>query len=132
MSQTPPPAPRPQTSGGKVGEIRSPGMVVLLTLITLGIYGIYWYYKSFQEMKDYSGQGVGGAVGLLLALFCGIVAVFLLPAEVGNLYEREGKPKPVSAVTAFWNLIPLLGFIIFIVKVQGALNDYWKSKDATS
>jgi hypothetical protein len=133
MSQTPPPPPPPPAAAatGQVGEIRSPVTVSLLTLVTCGIYGIYWYYKSFDEMKVYSGEGVGGAVGLLLTLFCGIVAAFLLPSEVGNLYARDGKEKPVSAVTAFWNLIPILGFFIFVAKVQGALNDYWTSKGAT-
>ena len=129
MSQTPPPAPK-SAATGSIGEIRAPLTVSLLTLVTCGIYGIYWYYKNFDEMKNYSGEGVGGVVGLLLALFCGIIAVFLLPAEVGNLYAKEGKDKPVSAMTAFWNLIPLLGFFIFVFKVQGALNDFWSSKGA--
>jgi len=129
MSQPPPPP--AAKSAGPIGEIRTPLTVVLLTFVTCGIYGLYWYYKSFDEMKNYSGEGVGGGVGLLLAIFCGIVAVFLLPAEAGNLFAREGKEKPVSAVTAFWNLIPLIGAIIFIYKVQNALNDFWGGKGAT-
>jgi hypothetical protein len=55
---------------------------------------------------------------------------FLLPNEVGNLYEQSGQPRPVSAITGLWNLIPLVGSIIWVVKVQGALNRYWESKGA--
>ena len=81
-------------------------------------------------MKQYSGEGVGGLLGLLLAIFCGIIVIFLLPAEVGNLYAREGREKPISALAGFWNLIPLVGRIIFIYKVQNRLNDFWGPKGA--
>jgi hypothetical protein len=131
MSQTPPPPPAAQAGGtGAIGELRKPLTVVLLTIITCGIYLLWWYYRNFEDMKQYSGEGVGGLLGLLLAIFCGIIAIFLLPAEVGNLYEREGKDKPISALTAFWNLIPLIGGIIFIYKVQNALNGHWGPKGA--
>jgi hypothetical protein len=132
MSQSPPPPPPAAAGGtGAVGQMREPLTVALLTLVTCGIYGIWWYYRSFSDLKDYSGEGVGGGLGLLLAIFCSIIAVFLLPSEVGNLFEREGKEKPVTAMTAFWNLIPIAGFFIFIFKVQGALNDMWESHGGT-
>lgn len=130
MSTPPPPA--ASTGTGKVGELRSPLIVLLLSIVTLGIYAIYWHYKTFDELKEYSGEGVGGVVGLLLSLFCSIVTIFLLPAEVGNLYSREGREQPVSAVTGFWVLLPLLGGLIWLWKVQGRLNDFWESKGATS
>jgi Domain of unknown function (DUF4234) len=132
MSQTPPPPPPTAQVGGSgaIGEQRKPLTVVLLTIITCGIYGLWWYYRNFEDMKQHSGEGVGGLLGLLLAIFCGIIAIFILPAEVGNLYEREGKEKPIGAMTAFWNLIPLIGSIIFIYKVQNALNEYWAPKGA--
>jgi hypothetical protein len=132
MSQTPPPPPPAAAGGsGAVGQMREPLTVALLTIITCGIYGIWWYYRNFEDMKQFSGEGIGGGVGVLLAIFCSIIAVFMLPAEVGNLYEREGKEKPVTALTAFWNLIPLVGFFIFIYKVQGRLNDFWESHGGT-
>ncbi len=128
---TPPPS-AASTGTGKVGELRSPLIVLLLSIVTLGIYGLYYYFKTFDEMKEYSGEGVGGVVGLLLSIFCGIVTIFLLPAEVGNLYERDGREKPISAATGFWVLLPLLGGLIWLWKVQGRLNDFWESKGATS
>ncbi len=129
MSSTPPPA--AQAGGtGAVGEMRKPLTVVLLTIVTLGIYGLWWYYRDFEDMKQYSGQGIGGLLGLLLAIFCSIIAIFLLPAEVASLYEREGKERPCSALTAFWNLIPIAGGIIYIYKIQNRLNDFWGPKGA--
>jgi uncharacterized protein DUF4234 len=115
---------------GPVGTARSPLAVLLLSIVTLGIYGLYWHYKTFQEMKDYSGQGIGGVLGLLLGFFCGIVVIFVLPAEVGNLYGQDGQPAPISGVTGLWVLLPLLGGFIWLWKVQGRLNDFWKSKGA--
>ena len=117
-------------TAGSIGKVRSPLVVLLLSIVTLGIYGLYWYYKTFQEMKDYSGEGLGGLLGLLLSLFCGIVVVFLMPAEVGNLYSREGQHAPISAATGLWILLPILGGFILLWKVQGRLNDFWRSKGA--
>jgi hypothetical protein len=129
MSSTPPPA--AQAGGtGAIGEMRKPLTVVLLSIVTLGIYALWWYYRNFEDMKQSSGEGIGGLLGLLFAIFCGIIAAFLLPEEVGNLYAREGKEKPCNWLTAFWNLIPIAGGIIYIYKVQNRLNDYWAPRGA--
>jgi Domain of unknown function (DUF4234) len=129
MTATPPP-PAQAGGTGAIGELRKPLTVVLLTIVTLGIYGLWWYYRNFEDMKQYSGQGVGGLLGLLLGIFCSIIVIFLLPAEVGNLYDREGKEKPCSALTGFWQFIPLAGGIIWIYKIQNRLNDFWSPKGA--
>jgi hypothetical protein len=73
--------------------------VLLLSIVTVGIYGLYWHYKTFQEIKDYSGNGIGGGVGLVLGRFCGIIVIFLLPSEVASLYTQEGQKAPISAAT---------------------------------
>ena len=88
-------------------------------------------YASFKELKDYSGEGIGGWIGLLFHdPFYGIVNTFLLPSEVGRLYARSGRQSPVSGLTGFWVLIPIVGGIIWVVKVQGRMNDYWESLPA--
>jgi hypothetical protein len=51
-------------------------------------------------------------------------------SEAGNMYAKAGMEKPVRGVTGFWVLIPLIGFIIWVVKVQGALNRRWESLGA--
>ena len=130
MSTSPPAAAAPST--GTLGKVRSPLGVLVLMIVTLGIYAFVYYFKTFKELKEYSGEGLGGGVGLLLTLFCGFLTVFLLPAEVGNLYGREGREKPVSGITGLWNLVPLIGGLIWLWKTQGALNDFWESKGASS
>jgi hypothetical protein len=116
--------------GGPVGQVRSPVAVIVFSIITFGIYTLYWYYVVFQDLKDRTGDGVGGLVGLILGLCISIVNLFLLPAEVGNMYAKEGLEKPVTGLTGFWNFIPLIGFIIWVVKVQGAMNRRWEASGA--
>ncbi|MGI8433987.1 MAG: DUF4234 domain-containing protein [Nocardioidaceae bacterium] len=43
-------------SPGPVGQIRSTGVCILLSIVTIGIYSAYWYYKVHEEMKRHSGQ----------------------------------------------------------------------------
>jgi hypothetical protein len=114
-------------ASGPPGKVRSPIVVILLTLVTLGIYGLYWWYASFQELKDHTHEGVGGVVGLILGLCISIVNVFLLPVEVGNAYARAGREKDVTGLTGFWILLPLVGYFVWVFRVQGAMNRYWES-----
>src|SRR6188474_1495557 len=51
---------------GPVGETRSIGLSILWFILTLGIYGIYWVYKTQEEVKRYSGNGIGGVLGLVI------------------------------------------------------------------
>ena len=50
-----------------------------------------------------------------------------MPAEVGNLYATRGQPEPVTVLTGFWILLPIVGGIIWVVRVQGTLNRYWEA-----
>jgi hypothetical protein len=123
--------PAPATGGARpLGKPRGWVVVILLSLITLGIYGLVYQYKTFQEMQDYSGDGIGGVVGLILAIFLGFVNWFLMPAEVGNLYAAEGQEKPVSGITGLWNLLPLVGTLIWLAKTQNALSRFWEAHGA--
>jgi hypothetical protein len=115
-----------------VGHRRGIAFVIIISLVTLGIYSIYWAYKTGDEIKRYSGEGLGGVLWLVIWIILGIVMWFVSPSEVGKLYSREGQHPPVSGVTGFWMLIPLVGWFIWIVKVQGALNRFWESKGATA
>ncbi len=126
MTAAPPPA-APGAGTGMVGQMRKPLTVVLLSIVTLGIYSLFWYYRNFEDMKQYSREGVGGVLGLLLGIFCGFIVIFLMPAEVGNLYGREGKEKPITGWAGLWELIPLIGGIIWVYKVQNAINNFWSS-----
>jgi hypothetical protein len=133
-SSRPPAAYGPPTGPGAVGQVRNTGTCILLTIVTLGFYTWYWYYKTHQEMKQHTGQGIGGGIALLLAILVNIAMPFISSSEVGNLYERRGQAKPVSAVTGLWFLLLgwffFVGAIVWFVKTNGALNDYWRSLGA--
>jgi len=119
-----------------VGEVRATGTCILLTVVTLGFYTWYWYYKTHEEMKQHTGTGIGGPVALILAILVGVVMPFLSSHEVGGLYERRGEARPVSAVTGLWALLLgwffFVGLIVWFVRTNGALNDYWRSAGASA
>ena len=117
---------------GPVGRVRKPWGVIGLSIITLGIYALYWQYAAFKEMKEYSGEGIGGGLALLFAILLGIVNIFLMPAEVGNLYSADHEEKPVRGPTGFWILIPFVGWFIWVVKTQGALSRFWVAHGAAA
>jgi hypothetical protein len=125
----------PATYGpGPVGVIRPTGSAVLIYFVTLGLYALYWFFSVHQEMKEYKRSGLGGGLALLIAIFVGIVAPFVASSEVGELYERDGRRKPVSALTGLWffpGIFILVGPFIWFIKTNGALNDYWRSVGAT-
>lgn len=125
----------PQYGAAPIGQVRSTGVCILLYIVTFGIYGWFWYYNTSEEMKKHSGQGLGGVVSLLLAIFIGIVNPYITSSEVGGLYERAGRKPPVTGMTGLWvfpGIFIIVGPIIWFVKTNGALNEYWKSLGATA
>ena len=115
-----------------VGQPRGVWFVAIIGLLTFGLYFLYWAYKTGEELKQYSGEGLGGVLWLVIWLVAGIVMVFVAPSEVGKLYSREGQEPPVTGKTGFWMLLPLVGYFVWVVKVQGALNRFWTSKGAAA
>ena len=113
-----------------LGQIRSTGTCILLTIVTFGIYTWYWYYKTHEEMKRHSGAGIGGGLALVLAIFAGIVMPFVTSSEVGGLYQRRAQQPPVSAATGLWALLLgwffFVGLFVWFIKTNDALNSYWR------
>jgi len=120
-------------SGAKIGKPRGIAFGILLFIVTLGIYGLYWAYKTQDEMRQHTGEGVGGVVGLVIWILLAVVSAFVIPSEIGKMYRRDGRESPVSGWTGLW-LFPgiylIVPGIVWFVKVQGALNRYWESKGA--
>jgi hypothetical protein len=124
------PPPAPATASPGAVKVRQPVAVILLSIVTLGIYFFYWTYQVFRELKETTREGIGPIIGLLIVFVFSPINWFVLPSEIGNMYAHQGKEKPVSGATGFWNFLPLIGWIIWIVKVQGALNRQWESTGA--
>ncbi|MDP3968015.1 MAG: DUF4234 domain-containing protein [Nocardioides sp.] len=120
---------------GPVGKIRSTGTCLALMVVTLGIYSLVWFFKVHKEMKLHTNQGLGGGVALLLSIVVGFVMPFFTASEVGKLYISRGQRAPVAGVTGLWYLLLgwffLVGVIVWFVKVNGALNNYWSSHAAS-
>ncbi len=115
-----------------LGQPRGLLFVILISIVTFGIYGWYWAYKTFDEMKAYTTVGMGGVLGLVLQILLPIVNVFVAPFEARQMIEGEGQQSPVSGWTGLWILLPFVGWIVWVVKVQGALNRFWESRGAVA
>jgi drug/metabolite transporter superfamily protein YnfA len=119
---------------GPLGQPRGVGFVILLSIVTLGFYTWYWIYKTMEEIGGHTGEGIGGVLGLVIWILISPVMAFVTPAEVGRMYRKDGQDAPVTGWTGLW-LFPfgilIIPAIVWFVKVQGALNDYWESKGAT-
>ena len=116
---------------GPLGQPRGIGFGILLFIVTLGIYGLYWVYKTQEEMKQHTGDGLGGVLGLVIWILIWPVSAFVIPSEIGNMYKKDGREPPFSGWTGLW-LFPfgifIIPAIVWFVKVQGALNRYWESQ----
>ena len=120
-----------QQARGPVGNTRSIGLSILWAVLTLGIYTFIWVYKTQEEVKRYSGNGIGGVLGLVIYILISPVTYFIVPSEVRYMYEDlDGQRSPVRGIYGLWFLLPLIGSIVWFVQVQGALNRYWQSKGA--
>lgn len=122
-----------RTSGntGPLGQPRGIGFVILLVIVTFGLYSWYWVFKTQEEMKQHTGEGLGGVIGLVVWILLGFVSAFVIPSEVGNMYKKDGQEPPITGWTGLW-LVPggilIIPAFVWFVKVQGALNRYWEGK----
>jgi hypothetical protein len=64
-------------------------------------------------------------------ILIGAVSAFVIPSEIGKMYAKDGRERPISGWTGLW-LFPggilIIPAIVWFVKVQGALNHYWTQK----
>ncbi len=122
-------------NSGPLGQPRGIGFGIFLFIITLGFYGWYWVYKSQEEMKQHTGDGLGGVLGLVVWILIGAISAFVIPSEIGKMYTKDGQEPPVTGWTGLW-LFPsgilLIPAIVWFVKVQGSLNRYWEAKTSQS
>jgi hypothetical protein len=118
---------------GPVGQPRGIGFGILIFIITLGFYGWYWAFKTHEEIKQHTGEGLGGVLGLVVWILASFVSAFVIPSEIGKMYKNDGREPPVTGWAGLW-LVPgailVIPAIVWFVKLQGALNRYWTEKSA--
>ena len=117
------------TSGntGPLGKPRGIGFGILIFIVTFGLYSLYWVYQTQEEVKRHSGDGIGGVLGLVVWIIVGAISAFVIPSEVGKMYEKDGREAPITGWTGLWlfpGAILIIPAIVWFVKVQGALNRY--------
>jgi hypothetical protein len=113
-----------------IGEQRSIGFWILITIVTFGIAAFFWTYKTHGELFGYRRQGLGGILGTVIYFFANFLTYFIVPSEVAKLYTEDGRAAPFSWKIGFWFLLPIIGNFIWFNSVQGALNQFWDSKGA--
>lgn len=118
---------------GPLGSARGIGFGILVFIVTIGFYSWYWVFKTQEEVKQHSGEGVGGVIGLVIWILLSVVSAFVIPSEVGKMYTKDGQEPPVTGWTGLWlfpGAILVIPAIVWFVKIQGALNRYWTAKGA--
>ncbi len=116
---------------GPLGHPRGVGFGILMYIITLNFYSWYWVYKTQEEVKQHSGDGLGGVLGLVVWIIIGAVSAFVIPSEIGRMYQKDGQHAPVTGWTGLWlfpGAILIIPAIVWFVKVQNSLNTYWGAK----
>ncbi len=114
-----------------IGKSRNPWVVLILSIVTFGIYNIVWHYSILEELKNWRGQGWSGLVFIIFFLIFGIALIaipWLVPAYVGRMYAEDGQAKPITGLTGFWVLLPIIGGVVWLFKVQNNLNAFWEAK----
>ncbi len=113
-----------------MGQARGVGLTIFLSIVTCGVWTWLWSYWNHDELYRYRGDGIGGTVGLILGIVANPAVMFTIPMEIEKMYQEEGLQPPVSTLLGLWCLLPLIGNIIWYVKVQDALNAFWVSRGA--
>ncbi len=47
-------------------------------------------------------------------------------------YRDDGREPPITAIWGLWFLLPIIGNIIWYVRIQGALNQFWSEHGQTN
>ena len=122
--------PTPPIPDRPLGKARWIGWTVVLTIVTFGIWTFFWSYQTGEDLKKYRGDGLGGVAYAIINLLFSPAVMFLMADEVAKLYEDAGEEPPITAVWGFWFLLPLIGNLIWYIRIQNSLNTFWTVRGA--
>jgi hypothetical protein len=111
---------------GPIGKPRRIGLTILVSIVTFGIWTLLWSYWNGAELKNYRRDGLGGGIYLLFTFLLSPLTMFFMANEVENMYREEGRPPEITTLWGLWFLLPLIGHIVWYVKIQGAINKFWE------
>ena len=124
-------APQPTPAAGPIGKPRSVGLTILVAFVTLGLWTWVWSYLNGDELRTYRRDGLGGVGYLLLTIFISPVTMFLMASEVEKMYVEAGEQPQITTLWGLWFLLPLIGNIIWYVRIQNAINMFWQARGGT-
>ncbi len=52
--------------------------------------------------------------------------------EVEKMYGEAGEPPRITTMWGLWFLLPLIGQIIWYVRIQNALNEFWQARGGST
>lgn len=123
-----------------LGKIRHPLAPLGLSIITLGIYMFVWLYKILEEMRRHSNLSTitSGALGVglmfvpIFNVFWTIYLWFRVPMCINMMKSacNSADKSELSPAIGLFQLIPLVGGIIWAAMIQDALNNHWRSHGA--
>lgn len=105
--------------------------MILLSIVTLGIWTLVWSFQNGDELKRHTGRGLGGVAYLFITLLVSPVTMFLMASEVEQLYRSDGKEPPITTIWGLWFLLPIIGNLVWYLRIQSALNEYWIAHGAS-
>jgi hypothetical protein len=110
------------------GEVRSPAMVVVLSIITCGIYAWYWLYKIGEELKNYLGdEGINPGMNLVLSIICFPYYFYVLyqySKKITESQQKNGLAGDDNALVVV--LLAIFGLTIVALPImQNSLNKVW-------
>jgi hypothetical protein len=124
--------PNPSAVSAPIGKPRSVGLTILVAIVTFGIWTWVWSYMNGEELKNYRRQGLGGVAYLLFTIFIVPVTMFVMANEVEQMYVQAGEQPRITTIWGLWFLLPLIGNIIWYIRIQNAINQFWQARGATT
>ena len=118
----------PAANGNPIGKPRSVGLTILVTILTFGFWTWLWSYWNGEELKKYQRDGLGGLAYLLFTVFFVPITMFLMANEVERMYTDAGEEPRITTLWGLWFLLPLIGNIIWYVRIQNAINEFWQDR----
>ena len=73
-----------------------------------------------------------GVAYLVLTIFISPITMFLMANEVEKLYLDAGEQPRITTLWGLWFLLPLIGNIIWYVRIQNAINEFWQARGGTT
>jgi hypothetical protein len=124
----PPSQPGPDTGHNPIGKPRSVGLTILVTIVTFGFWTWIWSYWNGEELKNYRRDGLGGVAYQFLTILITPVNKLLMANQVEKMYLDAGEEPRITTMWGLWFLLPLIGNIIWYVRIQNAINEFWQAR----